>query len=80
MLGPLAAKVILTRPPTERAADPIHLKEEMATEFGEIEVREEVGEAISLARSLAKEEDAILIAGSIFTAAEALRVLGARVP
>jgi dihydrofolate synthase/folylpolyglutamate synthase len=80
MLGPLAAKVILTRPPTERAADPIHLKEEMATKFGEIEVREEVGEAISLARSLAKEEDAILIAGSIFTAAEALRVLGARVP
>ena len=52
---------------------------ELAGRFDRIEVRKEVGAAIHLARSMAQAEDAILIAGSIFTAAEALRALEAEI-
>ena len=75
LLGPLADQILLTTPPSERAADPFFLREELSERYAGIEVRREVEEAIGLARSLAEAEDAILVAGSIFTAAEALRVL-----
>lgn len=78
-LGPLATEIILAEPPSERAADPFFLKKELAGRFDRIKVRKEVGAAIHLARSIAQAEDAILIAGSIFTAAEALRALEAEI-
>ena len=79
LLGPLADAIILAEPPSERAADPLWLKEELGMRFDRMEVRKEIGEAIHLAKSLAQAEDAILVAGSIFTAAEALRALGVEV-
>jgi dihydrofolate synthase/folylpolyglutamate synthase len=79
LLGPLADAIILAEPPSERAADPLWLKEELGMRFDRMEVRKEIGEAIHLAKSLAQAEDAILVAGSIFTAAEALRTLGVEV-
>ena len=79
VLGPLAERIILCRPPSERAANPFLLREELSGRFQRIEVREGVGEAISFAKSLARAEDAILIAGSIFTAAEALRALEVKI-
>ncbi|MDH7498824.1 MAG: folylpolyglutamate synthase/dihydrofolate synthase family protein [candidate division NC10 bacterium] len=80
VLGPLAGKIILCRPPSERTADPFSLREEFKERFPGIEVCPEVAQAISRARSLASAEDAILVAGSIFTAAEALRALEVPVP
>jgi dihydrofolate synthase/folylpolyglutamate synthase len=79
LLGPLAHEIILAEPPSERAANPSDLKEELTGKFSRMEVRKEIGEAIHLASSLAQAEDVILIAGSIFTAAEALRVLKVRI-
>ena len=79
LLGPLAHEIILAEPPSERAANPCDLKEELTGKFSRMEVRKEIGEAIHLASSLAQAEDVILIAGSIFTAAEALRVLKVRI-
>jgi dihydrofolate synthase/folylpolyglutamate synthase len=79
VLGPLAEKIILCRAPSERAADPFALREELKEGGVQIEVREEVAEAISLAKSMAEAEDAILIAGSLFTAAAALGALGVQV-
>ncbi len=79
LLGPLADEIILTEPPSERAANPWDLKEELTGKFDRIKVCKEIGEAIHLVRSLAQAEDVILIAGSIFTAAEALRVLAVEV-
>jgi dihydrofolate synthase/folylpolyglutamate synthase len=76
LLGSLADEIILTEPPSERAADPYFLKEELTGKVGRMEVRKDIGEAIHLAKSLAQAEDVILITGSIFTAAEALRALG----
>jgi len=79
VLGPLAAKIILCRPPSDRASDPFYLREQLKERFAGIEVCHEVAQAISLARSLAKAEDAILIAGSIFTAGESLKALNVQV-
>lgn len=80
ILAPLAEGIILCRPPSERAADPYHLKGELAGRFSRIEVQPEVAEAIFRARSQATSGDTILIAGSLFTAAAALKALGLKVP
>lgn len=79
VLGPLATELILTKAPSQRAADPHWVKEELGKRFERVTVQEEIGEAISLAKSMAQAEDLILIAGSIFTAAEALRTLQVKV-
>ncbi len=76
-LGPLAHQVILTRPEGERAALPWDLA--AADRFcAKLDIREDVGEAIALARAVAAPRDAILVTGSLFTVAAALRALGFR--
>jgi len=74
-LGPMAKRVILTRPENERAADPHHLPE--AERFcPKIEIIEDVAEAIALAKTVTDPEDAVVVTGSLFTISAALRVLG----
>jgi dihydrofolate synthase/folylpolyglutamate synthase len=74
-LGPPAHQVILTRPEGNRAALPWELA--AADRFcAKLDIREDVGEAIALARAAAAPRDAILVTGSLFTVAAALRALG----
>ena len=75
-LGPLAKRVILTRPESERAADPHRLLE--AERFClKIEILEDVAEAIALAKTVTDPEDAVVVTGSLFVVSAALRALGA---
>lgn len=76
-LAPLAKRVILTRPESERAADPHRLLE--AERFcPKIEILEDVAEAIALARTVTDPEDTVVITGSLFVISAALRALGAQ--
>jgi folylpolyglutamate synthase/dihydropteroate synthase len=69
--------VILTRPEGDRAALPWDLA--AADRYcRKLDIREDVGEAIALARTAAAPRDAIVITGSLFTVASALRTLGLR--
>jgi dihydrofolate synthase/folylpolyglutamate synthase len=76
-LGPLARRVILTRPENDRAADPRGLVE--AERFcAKLEILEDVPEAITLARAVADPQDVIVVTGSLFIISAALRALGVR--
>ncbi len=76
-LGPHAHQVILTRPEGDRAALPWDLA--AADRYcAKLDIREHVGDAITLARAAAAPRDAVLITGSLFTVAAALRSLGFR--
>ncbi len=72
-LAPLADEIILTRPPTERAADPERLRSAVQGHVG-TRVAPEPAEALGLARSIAGAADTILVAGSLYTVAAALRI------
>jgi dihydrofolate synthase/folylpolyglutamate synthase len=73
-LAPLADRIILTHPPTERGADPEALR--AANRFGApVEIHPEVGPALERARSLAGPDDTILVTGSLYTVAAALQAL-----
>ncbi len=74
-LGPLAERTILTRPPSERAADPHDLRK-ARRHSAEVEVAPDPGEGLALARRAARPEDTILVTGSLYTVAAALRHLG----
>ena len=74
-LSPLAKRVILTRPESERAADPRHLLE--AGRFcPKLDILEDVAEAIALAKAVTDPEDAVVVTGSLFVISAALRALG----
>jgi dihydrofolate synthase/folylpolyglutamate synthase len=76
-LGPLATRMILTRPESDRAADPRKLVE--AERFcRKLEIAEDVSEAIALARAVADPDDTVVVTGSLFTISAALRALGMR--
>jgi dihydrofolate synthase/folylpolyglutamate synthase len=74
-LGPLARRVILTRPESERAADP-HCLPEAERFCPKIEILEDVAEAIALAKAVTDPEDAVVVTGSLFVVSAALRALG----
>ncbi len=76
-LGPLASRVYACRPKTHRAFD----AEEVAAAFrpyAETSVVPAVRGAIDAALAEARDDDVVLITGSIFTAGEALDHLGVR--
>ncbi|MGH2651902.1 MAG: glutamate ligase domain-containing protein, partial [Actinomycetota bacterium] len=78
-LGPLAKRIILTRPESERAADPRGLVE--AERFcPKLEILDDVEDAIILARTVTDPDDAIVVTGSLFVISAALRASGARRP
>ena len=76
-VGPLADDIILTQPPTARAADPTDLLP-VAREFARVTIASDLTEALRLARASAREEDTILVTGSLYTVAAALRILPGR--
>lgn len=76
-LGPLAARVIACHPTSHRA----YHAEEVASAFrryAPTEVIPAVGDAVDRALAEAAKDDLVLIAGSIYTAGEALAHLGIR--
>jgi dihydrofolate synthase/folylpolyglutamate synthase len=78
-LGPLANRIILTRPESERAADPRGLVE--AERFcPKLEILDDVEEAITLARAVTKPDEVVVVTGSLFVISAALRASKAKTP
>ena len=75
LLAPLADAIILTRPPGERGADPAALLP-AARHHARATVAADPERALAQAREAARAEDTILVAGSLYTVAAALRILG----
>jgi folylpolyglutamate synthase/dihydropteroate synthase len=74
LLAPLADAIVLTHPPTERAADPALLAS-AAGSHASTTVAADLEKALAQAREAARAEDTIVVAGSLYTVAAALRVL-----
>ena len=74
LLGPLADQIILTHPPADRGADPHDLV--TADRYcPKVDIAADPGEGLALARAVARPEDTILVTGSLYTVAAALRAL-----
>jgi dihydrofolate synthase/folylpolyglutamate synthase len=77
ILAPVADRVIVTAPKTDRAAEParmVEVLERLSVE--DVEVVEDVGNAIDQAVSTSGSSDLVLIFGSFYTATEAREHLG----
>ena len=73
-LGRLADQTILTHPPADRGADPRELL--MADRYcSKVEISANPDEGLAVARNVARPEDTILVTGSLYTVAAALRCL-----
>jgi len=73
-LGPLADQTILTHPPADRGADPHGLL--MADRYcAKMDISADPGEGLTAALNMARPEDTILVTGSLYTVAAALRYL-----
>ncbi|HWT82312.1 MAG TPA: cyanophycin synthetase, partial [Candidatus Methylomirabilis sp.] len=78
-LGPLADQTILTHPPADRGADPHGLL--MADRYcAKVDISADPGEGLTAAQNMARPEDTILVTGSLYTVAAALRCLQVAVP
>ncbi len=73
-LAPLADAIVLTHPPTERGADPAVLAPAVG-HHASVSVAADVERALAQARQAARADDTILVAGSLYTVAAALRIL-----
>ncbi len=79
-LFPLADRIVLTRPPSERSLAPQVLAA-LASEFNDkVEILEEPEDALNRSFFLAGEDDAICAAGSLYLVGEMKRVLGKAKP
>lgn len=76
ILSPLASAVILTRPESDRGAEPKALARVASGYLKEVRVAETMPDALAIARALVASDDTILVTGSLYTAAAALRALG----
>jgi dihydrofolate synthase/folylpolyglutamate synthase len=77
-LVPLAAGVVVTRPPSPRALPPAQLAREVAALGGEAVVEEDIGRALALARAKAGSEDVVCVTGSLYLVGWARSLLGGR--
>lgn len=78
VLAPLASAIVLTRPESDRGAEPKELAAVASEWCEDIKIAETMPKALAMARALAASDDTILITGSLYTAAAALRALGFR--
>jgi dihydrofolate synthase / folylpolyglutamate synthase len=76
ILAPLASTIVLTRPESDRGAEPRSLAAVACGCFERVMVADTMPEALAIARSEAAGDDTILVTGSLYTAAAALRALG----
>jgi dihydrofolate synthase / folylpolyglutamate synthase len=71
-LDTIANVIILTRPMTERAADPNMLADDIAKIHGNFQVIPKVRDAYQSAKELCKPDEVILVTGSHYTVGEVL--------
>jgi dihydrofolate synthase/folylpolyglutamate synthase len=71
LLAPLADRIILTKPHTDRATPPSLLKKTLGQNGKKAEVEEDLKEAIERGLSLTQKEDLLCITGSLYTVGEA---------
>jgi dihydrofolate synthase/folylpolyglutamate synthase len=71
LLAPLADRIILTKPHTDRATPPPLLKKTLGWNGKNAEVEEDLKKAIDRGLSLTREEDLLCITGSLYTVGEA---------
>lgn len=76
ILFPLADRVIATRPENPRAASPEEIRQAAARTGAEIELAEDVAQALGRARELAQTGSSIVITGSIYLVGEVMRIIG----
>lgn len=79
ILFPLAERVIATRPQNPRAASPEEIQQAAARTGVEIEMVEDVRQALERARALTKPGTVVVITGSIYLVGEAMHSVGAEV-
>jgi dihydrofolate synthase / folylpolyglutamate synthase len=75
ILAPLASAIILTRPESDRGAQPKELATVASEYFQEVEIAETMPEALAMARALVSADETILVTGSLYTIAACLRAL-----
>ena len=73
---PLADYIVLTAPKTARAMSPEGLLKRLKSQDKFVLIRKNVKTALKAALKEAGPQDAVCVAGSIFTAGEAKKVLG----
>ena len=74
-LGPIAARIVATRPKTPRAFEPQDLEKAFGGK-APVSIVPDVKDAVRKALEVATSDDAIIVAGSIYTVGEALELLG----
>jgi dihydrofolate synthase/folylpolyglutamate synthase len=79
ILFPLADRVIATRPENPRAASPEEIRQAAARTGVEVETVEDVHQAVTRARAVAKAGTVLVITGSIYLVGEVMRSIGAEV-
>lgn len=71
-----AEHVVVTQPPSGRAAPLDRLEKAVRDAGGSVEVASDVAEAIELASGVATEDDAVVVTGSLYTVGAARDALG----
>jgi dihydrofolate synthase/folylpolyglutamate synthase len=81
ILFPIADSVIATHADNPRAASPAEIRQAAARISGgtNIEEAEDVASALAQARKQAGRSGLIVVTGSIYVVAEAMRILGVRI-
>ncbi|MBI2877796.1 MAG: bifunctional folylpolyglutamate synthase/dihydrofolate synthase [Candidatus Tectomicrobia bacterium] len=76
-LAPWAEKLVLTRPPIDRGADPTHVAEKLGLNFQQKGVIiKDAPAALDYARQCASAGDLVCVTGSLYLVAEALKLYG----
>lgn len=75
-LAPVAAHVIVTEPPSGRAASSDRLEKSVRAAGASVEVTPDIATAIEAASGLALDEDAVVVTGSLYTVGAARAALG----
>lgn len=75
-LLPVASHVIVTEPPTSRAAPAERLEKALRASGMTVEAAEDIDAALELATGLAGEEDVVVVTGSLYTVGAARDALG----
>ncbi|MBW3602807.1 MAG: dihydrofolate synthase, partial [Actinobacteria bacterium] len=75
-LLPVVDHVIVTEPPSDRAAPSDRLAKAVAAAGGSVETAPDVAAAVEQASGVAAREDAVVVAGSLYTVGAARRALG----
>jgi len=75
IISPLSDIVVITKPDTERAADPKIIKNEAEKYIRTVVVKDNVKNALDYAKSIAKKNDMILITGSLYTVGDVKKAI-----